>query len=385
MRRLQICLVSQQLGEVKSGVGVYTRNVARRLLADGHSVTLICPRERASTHIQDLRLELISGKGTGSSHIRWLMLSRRFGRALRALRRRHKFHLVHFTDAREALFCPVGDLPAVGNMNDYYFAAAPRSPWAFKADYVDWPTRWAYYNAVRFLEQRALDKLTAVICNSHHTKQVLAKQYRLPAERLQVIYKSIDLGQFAFRPRRWEDGNPSVLFIGGNVQRKGLPALIRAAPLVLKVFPRTRFVVVGDNQNLASMMALCSQHGVEESFHFLGWRSHDQIQEDYQRATVFVMPSLIEAFGVVFLEAMASGVPVIGGRVGGTKELIQDGMNGLLVPPRDHRALAQKILYLLQNEQRRQQLIRNGLETARRYGVARMLQETYVLYENLLG
>jgi glycosyltransferase involved in cell wall biosynthesis len=385
MRRLNICLVSQQLGEVKSGVGVYTRNVARKLLADGHSVTLICPREQISTDIKGLHLELVAGKGAGSSHIRWLMLSRRFGRALKTLRRRNKFHLVHFTDAREALLCPVSAIPSVGNMNDYYFAAAPRNPWAFKADYVDWPIRWAYYNTVRLLEQGALGKLSAVICNSQHTKRALAQQYGLPSDRLKVIYKSIDLDRYVFRPGRPENGRPSVLFVGGNVQRKGLPTLIRAAPLILEIFPDTEFVVVGDNQNLAAMMTLCGRHGVREDFHFLGWQSHDQIQERYQRATVLVMPSLMEAFGVVFLEAMASGVAVIGGDVGGTKELIQAGVNGLLVRPRDHQALAEKILYLFQNEGSRQELIRNGLETVRRYGVQRMLQETYALYESLLG
>jgi glycosyltransferase involved in cell wall biosynthesis len=385
MRKLRICLVSQQLGEVKSGVGVYARNLATGLLADGHSVTLICPRERATTPIPSLRLELVSERRTGSSHVRWLMLSKRFGGALRALIPHQKFDLVHFTDARDALFCPRGDFPTLGMVNDYYFAAAPRSPWAFREDYVDWPIRWAYYNTVRLLEQRALRKLTTVVCNSQHTKQVLAQQYNLPLERLQVVYMSIDLDRYVFRPRRPENGEPRVLFIGGNVQRKGLPALIRAAPLVLKVVPRTTFVVVGDNQNLGAMMALCSQHGVDGSFHFPGWRSHDQIQEDYQKATVFVMPSLMEAFGIVFLEAMASGVPVIGGDVGGIRELIQDGVNGLLVPPRDHRALAQKILYLFQNEHQRQQLIRNGLETVQRYGTEGMLQKTYALYERLVG
>lgn len=384
MRKLCICLVSQQLGEVRSGVGIYTRNVARKLIADGHSVTLICPRERASTHIQGLQLELVSGKGTGSSHIRWVRLSRRFGRALKALRKRQEIHLIHFTDAREALFCPLGSILSVGNMNDYYFATAPRNPLVFKEDYVDWPIRWAYYNMVRFLERRALGKLTAIICNSQHTKKALAEVYRLPAERLKVIYKSIDMSHYTFRPGRPAD-DPYVLFIGGNVQRKGLPTLIRAAPLILQDLPSVQFVVVGDNQNLDAMEALCWECGVEENFHFLGWQPHDLIQEVYSRAIVFVMPSLIEAFGVVFLEAMASGVPVIGGAVGGTKELIQDGVNGLLVHPRDHKALADKILYLLRNEPRRQQLIQNGLETVQRYGVDRMLRETYALYESLVG
>jgi glycosyltransferase involved in cell wall biosynthesis len=384
MRRLHICLISQQFGEVKSGVGVYTRNVAKKLLADDHDVTLICPREKASRDIPGLRLELVSGQGTGSSHIRWLGLSRRFGRALRALRKERHFDLVHFTDAREALFCPLGETLAIGNMNDYYFAAASRNPFAFKADYADWLVRWAYYNAVRFLEGRALRKLTAIICNSRYTRDTLAGAYRLPEERLAVIYKSIDLGRYDFRPRPGGQDDPRILFIGGNVQRKGLPALIRAAPAILEALPGAVFVVVGDNQNLGAMKDLCRRWGVAERFQFLGWQSHDQIQDHYHRASVFVMPSLIEAFGVVFLEAMASGVPVIGGDAGGTRELIQDGVNGLLVRPRDHEALAGKILSVLRDEGKRQELIQKGLETARRYGVEQMVQRTYALYEDLL-
>jgi len=385
MRRLQICLVSQQFGEVKSGVGVYTRNVANRLLADDHDVTLICPREKASRDIPGLQLELVSDRAAGSSHIRWLSLSRRFGRALRALRQQRQFDLVHFTDAREALFCPLKGILAVGNMNDYYFTAASRNPWAFKADYVDWGLRWAYYNSVRLLERRALNKLTAIICNSQYTRETLAGAYRLAEERLPVIYKSIDLNRYEFHPSPAGRDDVRILFIGGNVQRKGLPTLIRAAPLILKVLPRAVFVVVGDNQNLEAMKDLCRRWGVAESFLFMGWQSHDQIQEHYHGAGVFVMPSLIEAFGVVFLEAMASGVPVIGGDVGGTRELIQDGENGLLVRPRDHRALAEKVLSLFQNEEERQKLIQKGLETVNRYGVEQMVQKTYALYEKLLA
>jgi len=383
MQKLHICLVSQQFGEVKSGVGVYTRNLAEKLLADGHEVTLICPQERAARDLAGLSLVTVSGRRTGSSHIRWLVCSRRFGKALKKLLAQQNFHLIHFTDAREALFCPTTDVPVVGNMNDYYFAAAPRSPWAFRADYVDWPVRWAYYHAVRLMEGRALGKLSAIICNSRHTRDVLAQAYGLPLDRLTVIYKSIDVSRYHFRPQPAEPDGRRVLFVGGNVQRKGLPTLIRAAPAVLQAYPQTEFMVVGDNQNLDAMKNLCRREAVADSFRFLGWQSHDEIQEHYGRAAVFVMPSLIEAFGIVFLEAMACGVPVIGGNVGGTRELIQDGVNGLLVEPRDHRSLALKIVSLFADEERRQRLIRRGRETAQRYGVESMVSQTYQLYQKL--
>jgi glycosyltransferase involved in cell wall biosynthesis len=405
-RRYHICLVSQQYGEVKSGIGVYTRNVARKLLQDGHAVTLICPREPTVPDLPGIRLRPVSGARTGSSHIRWVALSWRFGRALRQALDEERFDLIHFTDAREALFCRRKGIPILGNMNDYYFAAAPGSPWAFREDYVDWLRRWLYYRAVRFLERRALKKLDAVICNSRHTAAVLHQAYGIPEDRLPVIYKSIDLkgaaqrdggrdgragtelGEAAGPDRRpggaQADRGGEILFIGGNVQRKGLPTLIRAAPAVLERSPVARFSVVGDNQNLEAMKALCRREGVEDHFRFWGWQSHDQIQEHYRRAAVFVMPSLIEAFGVVFLEAMAAGVPVIGGDTGGSRELIEDGANGCLVTPRDHRALASTIVRLLQDRTLRQRLIEGGRRTVRRYTVETMLQRTYLLYRELL-
>jgi glycosyltransferase involved in cell wall biosynthesis len=385
MPRFDICLISQQFGEVKSGIGVYTRNVARRLLEDGHTVTLVCPRERVSRDLPGIDLVGVSGKKTGSSHIRWLVLSWRFGRAVRELLHHRRFHMIHFTDAREALFCPDSGIPLVGNMNDYYFAATPISPWEFRSDYVDWPVRWTYYRIVRLLERRALGKLAAIICNSRHTREVLKRAYRIEEQRLPVIYKSIDLNQYHFRSGPAQGRGRCVLFIGGNVQRKGLPTVIRAAPIVLERFPGTVFSVVGDNQNLGAMKRLCSRFGVRERFQFWGWQSQDQIQDHYRRATVFAMPSLIEAFGVVFLEAMASGVPVIGGDTGGTRELIQDGINGFLIAPRDHRDLAKKILCLFEDEKTRRRMIDNGRQTVGRYTVETMVQATYDLYQRLLS
>jgi glycosyltransferase involved in cell wall biosynthesis len=238
---------------------------------------------------------------------------------------------------------------------------------------------------VRHLERGALRKLTAVICNSQYTKRALSAEYHLPADRLHVIYKSIDLGKYAFQPLITGGQRHRILFIGGNVQRKGLPTLIRSAPAILAAFPQTEFLIVGDNQNLGAMKSLCLETGVDRHFQFLGWQSHDQIQNHYRQASVFVMPSLIEAFGVVFLEAMASGVPVVGGDVGGTRELIQNGVNGFLVKPRDHRELSEKIVTLLENEGIRHRLIANGRETAKRYSVESMLEKTYRLYQRLLS
>ena len=92
----------------------------------------------------------------------------------------------------------------------------------------------------------------------------------------------------------------------------------------------------------------------------------------YQRASVLVMPSLVEAFGVVFLEAMASGTAVIATNNGGTTEFIRNGENGVLVQPQNHEALSEKIMLLLNDTRLRNVVIKNGKETAVRFNVEKM-------------
>jgi glycosyltransferase involved in cell wall biosynthesis len=130
---------------------------------------------------------------------------------------------------------------------------------------------------------------------------------------------------------------------------------------------------------------LCHSAGVEASFRFWGWKSQAELLDFYAQADVFVMPSLVEAFGVVFLEAMASGIPVIGTRAGGIPELIEHGRNGLLSEPGDVVGLAESLLGLLADVPLQQRLRHAGLETAQSFDVERMMQCTYQVYQTVLA
>jgi len=131
------------------------------------------------------------------------------------------------------------------------------------------------------------------------------------------------------------------------------------------------------------MKELCRAEGVEHVFHFWGWKSGLDLLKLYSQADVFAMPSLVEAFGVVFLEAMACGIPVVGTYVGGIPEIVKDGYNGLLVSPGDHLQLSQAIIRLLQDKGLRSHLAKGGIETAYQFSVQRMMQCTYEVYKNL--
>ena len=132
------------------------------------------------------------------------------------------------------------------------------------------------------------------------------------------------------------------------------------------------------------MKKLVHQFGIGESVEFLGWIPPEKMSTYYRKACVFVMPSLMEAFGLVFLEAMAQGLPIIGGNVGGTLELIRDGVNGFLVNPGDVSTLGKKIREFILSIDIRRKVIKNGYSTVEKYSRQKMINDTIELYKELI-
>ncbi len=388
MRNLRICVVSQQYENILSGVGVYTRNIVKALRNDGHSVSLICPASRRSIPGLD-GVELLNINNTALPRYRlgWLLLSYLFARRLHEIEKQREFDIIHFTDAREALFYAKRSRPIVANVNDYYNAVCSANPFHYKRDYpADWYKRWIYQNFVFLCEKYAYPRTRAVVCNSVFTRDKLKAAYHLSDKQLFVCYKSIDAKPFlkGNAPADDVDG-PTVLFVGGgNMQRKGFGTLLNAAPTVAEQIPNIQFVIVGRDVNTAGIVRSCKGKDILNRFRFLGHVPNEVLAKYYKSASVFVMPSLTEAFGLVYLEAMASGTPVIGTSEGGTKEMIKDGENGFLIAPHDSKDLAHKMLLTIQNKEIRDRLIRKGTEPERHFSVERMISGTYEIYDRLL-
>jgi glycosyltransferase involved in cell wall biosynthesis len=379
-RTLSVCVVTQQHRAVVSGIGVHARNLTQRLHADGHRVHLVVPEDEAPLDAPYAVTTTPRARLRGSQ-ARWFSLAIGFGRALDELQRRETFDVVQFTDARESLFYR-GAAPALGHINDTY-SADVRSLAYYRARYGDGVARWAYYRVVHALEARALRRLTRVVANSRFTLETVRRAYGLDDARLRLCYKSVDVERYrAAHERRatLPAHPPRVLFVGGNMQRKGMPHLISAAAEVARAVPDVEFVVAGRDAAQVRMEALCDAHGVRARFRFLGLQSQEQLIERYAESDVFVLPALTEALGLVFLEAMAAGVPVIGTRVGGIPEIVEDGVNGLLVPPENPSALAAALVRLLSDAALRAQFTQAGLHTLTRFDVPTMMQRTYELY-----
>lgn len=167
-----------------------------------------------------------------------------------------------------------------------------------------------------------------------------------------TISPGVDAERFSPGPEPPSAAAPSVLYVGRlerNSAWKGVEVLVRAFARVHAARPEARLRLVGDGDARPGLEDLARDLGIADAVDFLGFRAGDDLVAEYRAATVLTLPSLSasESFGMTVVEAMACGRPVIGSRIGGIPEVIDDGGTGLLVPPGDAAALAAACLRIL--------------------------------------
>ncbi len=383
---MKICIITSQYGHFWSGLGTYATNLINSLVERGHVVTVICPqtvREKAHPKVRLIDIPEMRFKPTLGN---WFIMSWYFNKTLKSLLERESFDLIHFADARDSFFCRVKNIPVIGTMHDYYFIEAPKNPLFYKRYYNDWLMRWLFYNFTRMMEKRAIKRLSFVIANTYYVRESLIRNHYVKEDSVKRVYLGVDTSEMAKeRVEEKERWSLSILFVGANFQRKGLPTLIKAIADTKRRCPEVSLYIVGKDAKEEEMRLLGKELGVEENIHFLGWRDNKEVMALLKKVDMFVMPSLIEGFGLVFLEAMSAGVPVIGGNTGGTPELIEDGINGFLVKPEDWKDLSVKIQLLTEDKLLRKKFIQNGYRTVERYSVERMMEGTLEVYRGVLG
>lgn len=164
-----------------------------------------------------------------------------------------------------------------------------------------------------------------------------------------------------FEPDGRSDGY--VLYVGRLSHRKGLMDLVRCAKQTIQAAPETKFVVVGKGPLLSRVKSLLNQLGLQNSVTIVGYVNKETLLRLYQGASVFVLPSYHEGLPTVLLEAMACGVPVVATKVSGTTEVVQNEVNGILVPPRNPASLSEAILGITKDDSLARRLAQNARKT----------------------
>jgi phosphatidylinositol alpha-1,6-mannosyltransferase len=252
---------------------------------------------------------------------------------------------------------------------------------------------WQPLPVVRRATIRASHMVTAP---SSDTVQKLIQFQKVSADRTRLLPWPLNpdfLRQTEFLKPACPAGFPLgetkiVLTIGRAAsveQYKGTDDLILAVSHLQSAEPDLHLVVVGGGDDLERLRALAQSEGVAERVHFLGRLPHAELAACYANADIFAMPSAGEGFGLVFLEAMAYGKPLIAAEVGGAVDVVHDGENGLLVPPRELPALIAALSRLLKDASLRRRLGERGAAIARqKYQFAGFQAKLEHLFEECL-
>ena len=350
---MKIGLVTPYVYPLPGGVNEHVRHLYDNLLARGHDVRII-----SSTHGLQRSSEgdvIRLGRGFSvptNGSVGTLTLSPRYVSHARALLASERFDLLHFHEPLVPFLSPVL-LRESDCVNVATFHA-----------YAGWSPA---YELVGRAMRSSLDRLHGRIAVSAAARHFI--DHYFPGD-YKVIPNGVDLTRFqgALPFARLRDGTPNILFVGRFEARKGLPVLLKAYRVLRRSGRDCRLLVIGTgplDREVRRYIQTRRLLGVE----LLGRVPDEEKARYFASADVFVSPATgRESFGIVLLEAMASGTPIVCSDIHGYKGVVRRDVDALLVPPRDHHELALAIARLLDDPARRARMGAAGRERAVQFG-----------------
>ena len=223
-------------------------------------------------------------------------------------------------------------------------------------------------------------------------RDLLVDREHVPSAKVRVIHNGIDLDRFIDREHNRSgllaalSPDSKLIAVVANMysEVKGHKSVIAAARIVCHDFPAATFLLIGDGRERRKLEQQVKYEGLERNILFLGHR--DDVPKLLACCDLSVLPSEAEALPNSLMEAMAAGLPAVATRVGGNAEIVQNGISGLLVPPKDPEALALAILEVLRSPKMGARLARAGQERIRNeFGLDGLLRKLQQLYSSASG
>jgi phosphatidylinositol alpha-mannosyltransferase len=354
---LKIGLVTPYVYPVPGGVNEHVRFLYENLRMRGHDVRILTSSHglQRSSEGDVIRI----GKGfsvPSNGSVGTITLSPRYVSQVQKVLDREQFDLLHFHEP----FVPFLSLVVLRQSSSVNIAT-------FHA--------YAGFSPAMELGKRTLsgyaDRLHGRIAVSAAARHFADRFF--PGD-FKVIPNGVNVGRYqrAVPIARWQDGCPNILFVGRLEDRKGLPHLLKAFRLIRKGGVECRLLVVGSGPQEREARRYVMTRGLQ-NVEFLGRVSDAEKSQLFKTADVFVSPATgRESFGIVLLEAMAAGTPIVCSDIHGYKGVVQRGRQALLVPPRDAKSLAAAISELLADPAQRARMGAAGQERAEQFSWERI-------------
>lgn len=276
--------------------------------------------------------------------------------------------IVHALDMKHVKpeYFPQLQSPILIDVHDYYWTRF------YPFFCLDVPIRFFLQKVRAPKYGKILRNADAVIVHSQFMREQISHSQKF------LVRLGIDVAKFgtqAVAPSQ----SPQVLFVGRDYFRKGIYPLFQAMKIVQSQIPDAKLLVVG--KEYPHSLKFCKLLSRNLNVEFINGLPNQELIELYAKSSVFVLPSHIEAFGIVFLEAMAARVPVVGTNVGGIPEIVRDGETGFLVPPNCPGKLADIIIDILKNDRKTEDIVDNAYElVSENFTIDKMIEDLENLY-----
>ena len=385
---MRICLVTLDYPPFRSsGLTVYAESVAQGLADRGHSVTVVsadrreCERVAGSEPPEEISVERVPVGRTD-----WIGFGWHAARYLRS--RQPDFDIVHFADVHFAHAYRGPFLASAFQSFRQRLTSHHGRP--YHTHWRNYLFRLAYYHAARrLMEQPSVRRAQHLIMPSAATQQEFIEHYGVEPSRSTLVYLGIDMQRFDVLPTKAEarsqlrlpDAMPVLLYVGFSTPRKGVEYLAQALD---QMQTRAYLVMVGKWEAHYQERFRSALGQARERVRIAGYVPDQELLAYFAAADAFVLPTLLEGFGIPLAEAMATGLPVVTTRGGAAGEVV--GEAGLETPPGEAEALASTLDYLFTTPGLPDRLGQLGRSRARAmFDERRTAAEIEAIYDRVLN
>ncbi len=359
-------------GGVQSG---HIAALERQLTKMGHEVKVIAPSSGPIDYLGDRFIQIGKPRSIPSSgSVVRISISLRLASRIKEVLEREKFDIVHLHEPFMIMLCSAV-LRYSNSVNIGTFHAADGKP----------GYQWGWPIGLIILKRRQR-KLSGKIAVSKPAMNYAGKY--IPGE-YEIIPNGVDIERFTPDVAPMEqycDGKQNILFLGRLEHRKGLKYLLEAYRLVKKEIPNSRLIVVGPGTRLRKGYESFVQQNHLEDVVFVGYIPEEDKPRYFKTADVYCAPSTgHESQGIVLLEAMAVGTPIVASNLEGYAGVVTHGQEGLLVPPKNSAELAKALIFLLRDKSLRQKMGARGRITAEQYSWERVARRVCDYYNKVLS
>lgn len=228
----------------------------------------------------------------------------------------------------------------------------------------------------RFIHSLLLNKIDLFIAPSKYMQKIISES---SSYKPRLIYYGIDLTKSSKVTSK-----SSALFSGRLTKGKGVDVLLESVAPIIKKVPNFRLTIAGDGELKEFLVRRARELHISDKVTFLGYLEREAMLECYHKCTLLVVPSTwAETFGLVCVEALSMGRPVVATNVGGIPEIVQDGFNGYLCRPNDTKALSEAIIRIISNESLLQKFSLNAHESIKKFDINRHIDQVVETYKEI--